>query len=599
MLLSKQYLTNTNQGCNLAVENSFVTYTNVTPLFLTDQSQLGNPIIFDPDTSNATIALAPNETGFVILRTNLSLTELQQLVSAVAPVVVAHAANVGTATPPATLAITSNSLPNGITGQTYSPAVGVFGGKTPYNFTIPFGALPPGIQLNAATGSFSGSPSNTGAYSFTVQVTDSSPIPNTFTRQFNINIYSPLQISTASLPSGIVGTTYVQSVPTTGGSGANYVWSATGMPAFLTIDPTSGTISSQPGQTALPGTYSVRVTVSDPGPPAQTASQSLSLTFTENTTVTIAVSPNPTQVGAPVTVAVTVVPTVSGNPTGSVTVKDATGAACTATLTNGSGSCQMTPLTVSAFDTVTATYPGDGLYNVGSGTTTLVVMKRNSTTTVRSAPNPSTLGQAVTVSVTVAPSGGGPVPTGTVAVTDTTGASCSIALTFGAGSCFLTPKTGGADIITANYAGDGIYNGSSASTNQQQAMYKFTGFFTPLGPAGTYSGALNLGKAVPVKWTLTDFNGTLISSLSTLTKMTAFFNGAPVNGTCAIVPAGSSLVLYSPTSGAAGKSTFRFSTNQFVFNWDTSSADPFGKGCFTLLLQMNDGSSELTSLQLQ
>jgi hypothetical protein len=81
--------------------------------------------------------------------------------------------------------------------------------------------------------------------------------------------------------------------------------------------------------------------------------------------------------------------------------------------------------------------------------------------------------------------------------------------------------------------------------------------------------------------------------------MTAFFNGAPVNGTCAIVPAGSSLVLYSPTSGAAGKSTFRFSTNQFVFNWDTSSADPFGKGCFTLLLQMNDGSSELTSLQLQ
>jgi len=600
LLLSKQYLTNTNQGCNLAVENSFVTYTNVTPLFVTDPNQLGDPLIFDADTSNATIALAPNETGFVILRTNLSSTELQQLVSAVAPVVVAHAANVGTVTPPATLAITSNSLPNGIAGQAYSAAVGVFGGMTPYNFTIPFGALPPGIQLNATTGSFSGSPSNTGAYSFTVQVTDSSPIPNTFTRQFTVNIYSPLQISSTTLPAGIVGTMYAQSVPTTGGSGIGYVWSATGLPAFLAIDPTSGTISTQSGQVALPGTYSFRVTVRDPGPPAQTASQSLSVTFTENSTVSITASPNPIQVGAPVTVAVTVVPAVSGTPTGSVSVKDATGAACTATLTNGSGSCQLIPLTFSAFDSVTASYPGDGLYNASSGTTTLVVVKRNSTTTVSSAPNPSVLGQAVTISVTVAPSGGsGPVPTGTVGVTDTTGASCSIVLAAGKGSCSLTPKTAGADIITANYGGDGIYNASSASTNQQQTMYKFTGFFTPLGPAGTYSGAFNLGKAVPVKWTLTDFNGTVISSLSTLTKMTAFFNSAPVNGTCAIVPAGSSLVLYSPTSGAAGKSTFRFSTNQFVFNWDTSSADPFGKGCFTLLLQMNDGTSALTSLQLQ
>src|SRR5579864_3088865 len=600
LLLSKQYLTNTNQGCNLAVENSFVTYTNVTPLFVTDPNQLGNPLIFDADTSNATIALAPNETGFVVLRTNLSSTELQQLVSAVAPVVVAHAANVGTVTPPATLAITSNSLPNGIAGQTYSASVGVFGGMTPYNFTIPVGTLPPGIQLNATTGAFSGSASNTGAYSFTVQVTDSSPIPNTFTRQFAVNIYSPLQISTTSLPAGIVGTSYAQSVPTTGGSGASYVWSATGLPAFLTIDPTSGTISIQPGQTALPGTYSFRVSVNDPGPPTQTASQSLSVRFTEDTTVTITASPNPALFGVPVTFAVTVLPTVSGTPTGSVSVKDATGAACMATLTNGSGSCQLTPTAVNTSDAVSASYPGDGLYNASSGITTLVVNKGATTLTLALTTASAVVGQQVQANVTVAASaGGGPVPTGMVAVTDTTGASCSIALAAGAGSCSLTPKTAGADIITANYAGDGIYNGSSASTNQQHAMYKFTGFFTPLGPAGTYSGAFNLGKAVPVKWTLTDFNGTLISSLSTLTKMTAFFNSAPVNGTCTIVPAGSSLVLYSPTSGATGNSTFRFSTNQFVFNWDTSSADPFGKGCFTLLLQMNDGSSELTSLQLQ
>ena len=473
LLLSKQYLTNTNQGCNLAVENSFVTYTNVTPLFVTDPNQLGDPIIFDSDTSNATIALAPNETGFVILRTNLSSPELQQLVSAVAPVVVAHGANVGTTTPPATLAITSNSFPSGIAGQAYSAAVGVFGGKTPYNFTTPFGALPPGIQLNASTGSFSGSASNTGGYSFTVQVTDSSPIPNTFTRQFNINIYSQLQIGTTSLPTGIVGTAYAQSLPTTGGSGASYVWSATGLPAFLSIDPASGTISTPPGQTALPGTYSFSVTVNDPGPPTQTASQSLSVRFTENTTVTIAASPNPAMFGVPVTVAVTVVPGLSGTPTGPVSVKDATGATCTATLANGSGSCQLIPTALSGSDTVTASYPGDGLYNASSGTSTLAVNKGTTTLSLVLSAASAVVGQQVRANVMATPPAGVSIsPTGSVTLSDGAGASCTLAsltaTTQGqpsAGSCILVPISTGNRTIQATYAGDSSFLSSNGSAS--------------------------------------------------------------------------------------------------------------------------------------
>jgi hypothetical protein len=83
--------------------------------------------------------------------------------------------------------------------------------------------------------------------------------------------------------------------------------------------------------------------------------------------------------------------------------------------------------------------------------------------------------------------------------------------------------------------------------------------------------------------------------------MTAYFNGpAPASGTCPISTIGSAIVLYLPTSGAAGNSTFRFSSNQFVFNWDTSSADPYGKGCFTLSVQLNDGSGpKVTSILLQ
>ena len=327
--------------------------------------------------------------------------------------------------------------------------------------------------MNAKTGALTGSASNTGGYSFTVQVTDSSPIPNTFTRQFNINIYSQLQISTTSLPGGIIGTVYAQSLSTTGGSGADYVWSATGLPAFLSINPATGTISTVTGQNGIPGTYSFTVTVNDPGPPAQTATQSLSIGFTENTTVTITASPNPALLGVPVTVAVTVMAGVSGTPTGSVSVKDATGAACTATLTSGSGSCQLTPSAPSASDTVTASYPGNGLYNANSGTTTLVVNKGTTTLSLVLSTASAVVGQQVVASVTVIPPGGETIsPSGMVQVSDGLGASCIVAALTAAspgqsssGSCTLVPVSTGNRAVTAAYAGDTSFLASNATAN--------------------------------------------------------------------------------------------------------------------------------------
>jgi hypothetical protein len=61
------------------------------------------------------------------------------------------------------------------------------------------------------------------------------------------------------------------------------------------------------------------------------------------------------------------------------------------------------------------------------------------------------------------------------------------------------------------------------------------------------------------------------------------------------------VVLFSPQSGATGGTTFRYdvSNNQFIFNWDTSKAN-FGTGCYTLSLQLNDGSVPKTTwLQLK
>ena len=71
------------------------------------------------------------------------------------------------------------------------------------------------------------------------------------------------------------------------------------------------------------------------------------------------------------------------------------------------------------------------------------------------APNPSFVGQPVTVSykVTVNPPGGGTLPgTDKVTVTDSTGASCTG--TVASGDCALTPTAVGPDTLTATYGGD-------------------------------------------------------------------------------------------------------------------------------------------------
>jgi uncharacterized protein (TIGR03437 family) len=73
---------------------------------------------------------------------------------------------------------TSSPLPAATVGVAYSQVLAATGGVAPYGgWTISSGSLPPGIALTtlgtAATGLLSGTPAASGAYSFTVQVTDS------------------------------------------------------------------------------------------------------------------------------------------------------------------------------------------------------------------------------------------------------------------------------------------------------------------------------------------------------------------------------------------------------------------------------------------
>ena len=98
------------------------------------------------------------------------------------------------------------------------------------------------------------------------------------------------------------------------------------------------------------------------------------------------------------------------------------------------------------------------------GETTILTCDVPTTSSISAvAPDPSVVGQPVTVSVAVAPlgvSGTGPV-TGAVMINDGAGSGCTGALSGGTASCQLTPTVAGTRTWTATYSADGFFFGSA------------------------------------------------------------------------------------------------------------------------------------------
>jgi hypothetical protein len=147
-----------------------------------------------------------------------------------------------------------------------------------------------------------------------------------------------------------------------------------------------------------------------------------------------------------------------GTVTGTVTLSVDGGAPSSQTLSSGSTVFTLAGLTGGAHS-LSASYAAQGNFLASSATGTLTVNKAASTTLITAnTPNPSAPGQAVVASFRVTGNG---LPTGNVTVTASTGESCSGTLTAGVGSCSLTFPSAGSRTLTAAYAGDGNFSGSS------------------------------------------------------------------------------------------------------------------------------------------
>lgn len=117
-------------------------------------------------------------------------------------------------------AITLNllNLPSGTSGTAYNQTLTANGGVAPYNFSVIQGALPTGVALSANS-VLSGTPSAVGTAVFVVKATDASGCAGTELYVLvinNIGCPTPLLLSPSTLPGGMAGALYNQTLTANG-----------------------------------------------------------------------------------------------------------------------------------------------------------------------------------------------------------------------------------------------------------------------------------------------------------------------------------------------------------------------------------------------
>jgi large repetitive protein len=160
---------------------------------------------------------------------------------------------------PAPLAITPGSLPNGVVGVAYGAQLGTSGGVPPYGFRLSQGSLPPGLTMNAA-GTFSGTPSQPGAFTFGVLATDGGG--RSAGQLFTVVITAPaipLTVTPESLPGGSINQPYAANLGASGGQ-APYRFNLTGDLPPGVVFTSSGALVGTP--TAV-GTFRFTLQVTD------------------------------------------------------------------------------------------------------------------------------------------------------------------------------------------------------------------------------------------------------------------------------------------------------------------------------------------------
>jgi len=183
--------------------------------------------------------------------------------------------------------VISAHLPAATVGDAYSAVLAVTGGSAPYSFAVRSGKLPPGLHLNATSGSISGQPSTVGAFTFMVSVADGGRSAEGL-KNLSITVAKPAaasQVTVAITPPTLTlsaGTTHQFAAQVSNTSNSQVTWSAS-----------AGDISNTGLFTApnVSMSTAVQLTATSSADPSKHAVASISVTpsaSSSNSTLTLA-----------------------------------------------------------------------------------------------------------------------------------------------------------------------------------------------------------------------------------------------------------------------------------------------------------------------
>ncbi len=143
------------------------------------------------------------------------------------------------------IALSPTTLTTPTVGTAFSQTVTASGGLAPYSYSIGSGTLPAGLALSS-TGTVSGTPTSSSAATFTIVATDAYSCSGT--QSYTVTPVCPtITVNPSTLPSGIIGTAYSQTLTASGGTAAyTFAVSSGTLPAGLTLNATSGVLSGTP-----------------------------------------------------------------------------------------------------------------------------------------------------------------------------------------------------------------------------------------------------------------------------------------------------------------------------------------------------------------
>lgn len=284
-----------------------------------------------------------------------------------------------------------------------------------------------------------------------------------------------------------------------------------------------------------------------------------------NTTTTVTSSVNPSVFGQTVvfTATVAAVPPAGGTPTGTVTFSiDGTAQQPVAVGATGTATLSRSDLSAGAH-VVTATYNGSDSFNASTSTTALTqtVNRAGTSTALTSSPNPSQLNQTVTLVATIgvaAPGTGS--PGGTVTFLDGSTVLGTVPVTGGRAQLSVNSLTVGTHTLTASYAGDANFAGST-STGVSQTVNALA------SSVSLQSSANPSAVAAPVTFTATI---SVPPGGSAPTGTVSFFDGATQIGVAPV--SGNSATFTTSTLGEGTHSITARYSGSTVYAGSTSAA---------------------------